>query len=71
MNTSEHPRTPVLTSVLLTRRQVASLLGVSYSTVCRLAWDGKLEEIRLRDGGQPKYRRADVLALTQTKAQSP
>ena len=50
---------------LMTRRQVASMFGVTSAAVAIWARRGRLPEIRNEDG-RPRYRRADVEALFQT-----
>jgi predicted site-specific integrase-resolvase len=47
---------------LMTRRQVASLLGVTSAAVATWARRGRLPEVR-DEAGRPRYRRADVEAL--------
>jgi predicted site-specific integrase-resolvase len=47
---------------LMTRRQVASLFGVTSAAVATWARRGRLPEIR-NEAGRPRYRRADVEAL--------
>ena len=46
----------------MTRRQVASLFGVTSAAVATWARRGRLPEIR-NEAGRPRYRRADVEAL--------
>lgn len=48
---------------LMTRRQAASLIGVSVSTVIRLQHEGRLTVVRLRPGGVVHYRVEQVEAL--------
>ena len=52
---------------LMTRRQVASLFGVTSAAVATWARRGRLPEIRNEDG-RPRYRRADVEALARGSA---
>jgi predicted site-specific integrase-resolvase len=47
---------------LMTRRQVASVFGVTSATVASWARRGRLPEVR-NEAGRPRYRRADVAAL--------
>jgi DNA-binding transcriptional MerR regulator len=47
---------------LMTRRQVASLFGVTSAAVATWARRGRLPELR-NEAGRPRYRRADVEAL--------
>jgi len=47
---------------LMTRRQVACLLGVTSAAVASWARRGRLAEVR-NEAGKPLYRRADVEAL--------
>lgn len=47
---------------LMTRRQVASLFGVTSAAVATWARRGRLPEVR-NEAGRPRYRRADVDAL--------
>lgn len=47
--------------LILTRREVASILRVSTATVIALVRRGELEELRVTPGN-PRYRRRDVLA---------
>ncbi len=47
---------------LMTRRQVASLFGVTSAAVATWARRGRLPEVR-NEAGRPRYRRADVEAL--------
>ena len=47
---------------LMTRRQVASLFGVTSAAVAKWARRGRLPEVR-NEAGRPRYRRADVEAL--------
>jgi len=47
---------------LMTRRQVASLFGVTSAAVASWARRGRLPEVRNK-AGRPRYRRADVEAL--------
>jgi Helix-turn-helix domain len=47
---------------LMTRRQVASLFGVTSAAVATWARRGRLPEVR-NEEGRPRYRRADVEAL--------
>ena len=49
---------------LMTRRQVAALLGVTSAAVASWARRGRLPELRNEDG-RPRYRRADVEALSR------
>ena len=49
---------------LMTRRQVASLFGVTSAAVATWARRGRLPEIR-NEAGRPRYRRADVAALAR------
>jgi len=53
---------------LLTTRQAAALLGVSYNTLLRLADEGALPHRRTR-GGHRRFREADVLALRANREQ--
>jgi predicted site-specific integrase-resolvase len=46
----------------MTRRQVASLFGVTSAAVASWARRGRLPEVR-NEAGRPRYRRADVEAL--------
>ena len=46
----------------MTRRQVASLFGVTSAAVATWARRGRLPEIR-NEAGRPRYRRADVEEL--------
>lgn len=50
---------------LMTRRQVASLFGVTSASVATWARRGRLPEVRNEDG-RPRYRRADVEALVRS-----
>ena len=50
---------------LMTRRQVASVFGVTSAAVAIWARRGRLPEIR-NEAGRPRYRRADVEALFRT-----
>ena len=50
---------------LMTRRQVASLFGVTSASVATWARRGRLPEVRNEDG-RPRYRRADVEELVRT-----
>jgi len=57
------PAAPAVTGEeLMTRRQVASLFGVTSAAVATWARRGRLPEVRNEDG-RPRYRRADVEAL--------
>ena len=47
---------------LMTRRQVASLFGVTSAAVATWARRGRLPEVR-NEAGRPRYRRADVETL--------
>jgi helix-turn-helix protein len=47
---------------LMTRRQVASVFGVTSAAVATWARRGRLPEVR-NEAGRPRYRRADVEAL--------
>ena len=47
---------------LMTRRQVASLFGVTSAAVATWARRGRLPEVR-NEASRPRYRRADVEAL--------
>jgi transposase len=47
---------------LMTRRQVASVFGVTSATVATWARRGRLPEVR-NAAGRPRYRRADVEEL--------
>jgi len=47
---------------LMTRRQVASLFGVTSAAVATWARRGRLPEVR-NEAGRPRYRRADVEEL--------
>ena len=47
---------------LMTRRQVASMFGVTSATVATWARRGRLPEVR-DEAGKPRYRREDVEAL--------
>ena len=47
---------------LMTRRQVASLFGVTSAAVAIWARRGRLPEVR-NEAGRPRYRRADVETL--------
>jgi hypothetical protein len=49
---------------LMTRRQVALLLRVTSSAVATWARRGRLREVR-DEAGRPRYRRADVEALSR------
>ena len=51
----------------MTRRQVASVFGVTSAAVATWARRGRLPEVRNEDG-RPRYRRADVQALARTGA---
>lgn len=53
-----HERTPAMPPLLLDRRGAAVLLGVSASTLDRLAREGTLHPVRLRR--RVMYRRADL-----------
>ena len=46
----------------MTRRQVASLFGVTSAAVAIWARRGRLPEVR-NEAGRPRYRRADVETL--------
>jgi predicted site-specific integrase-resolvase len=46
----------------MTRRQVASVFGVTSAAVAIWARRGRLPEVR-NEAGRPRYRRADVEAL--------
>ena len=46
----------------MTRRQVASLFGVTSAAVATWARRGRLPEVR-NEAGRPRYRRADVETL--------
>ena len=46
----------------MTRRQVASLFGVTSAAVAIWARRGRLPEVR-NEAGRPRYRRTDVEAL--------
>ena len=50
---------------LMTRRQVASLFGVTSAAVATWARRGRLPELR-NETGRPRYRRADVDALLRS-----
>jgi hypothetical protein len=50
---------------LMTRRQVASLFGVTSAAVATWARRGRLPEIR-NEADRPRYRRADVEALIRS-----
>lgn len=52
---------------LMTRRQVASLFGVTSAAVATWARRGRLPELRNEDG-RPRYRRTDVEALVRSGA---
>ncbi len=52
---------------LMTRRQVASLFGVTSAAVATWARRGRLPEVRNEDG-KPRYRREDVEALVRSGA---
>jgi len=52
---------------LMTRRQVASLFGVTSAAVASWARRGRLPEVR-NEAGRPRYRRADVEALFRSGA---
>jgi MerR HTH family regulatory protein len=52
---------------LMTRRQVASVFGVTSAAVATWARRGRLPEVRNEDG-RPRYRRADVQALARNGA---
>ena len=64
-------QSPSPAAILLREREVAQLLGVSRSTVARMADRGVLERIKL--GGTTRYRRSDIEALAgvTTKDESP
>jgi MerR HTH family regulatory protein len=47
---------------LMTRRQVASLFGVTSAAVATWARRGRLPEVR-DEAGRPRYRKADVQTL--------
>ena len=47
---------------LMTRRQVASMFGVTSAAVASWARRGRLPEVR-NEAGRPRYRRSDVEAL--------
>jgi len=47
---------------VMTRRQVASLFGVTSAAVAIWARRGRLPEVRT-ETGKPRYRRADVVTL--------
>jgi predicted site-specific integrase-resolvase len=47
---------------LMTRRQVASLFGVTSAAVATWARRGRLPEVR-NEAGRPRYRRTDVETL--------
>ena len=47
---------------LMTRRQVASVFGVTSAAVAIWARRGRLPEVR-NEAGRPRYRRTDVEAL--------
>jgi len=50
---------------LMTRRQVASVFGVTSAAVAIWARRGRLPEVR-NEAGRPRYRRADVEALLRS-----
>jgi len=52
---------------LLTRQQVAYLVGETSARVAMWARRGRLPEVR-DDAGKPRYRRADVEALLRAQA---
>jgi predicted site-specific integrase-resolvase len=52
---------------LMTRRQVASVFGVTSAAVATWARRGRLPEVR-NEAGRPRYRRADVQALARSGA---
>jgi len=54
---------------LITTARAADLLGCSIGTIRNMAADGQLEVVLRGDGitGARFYRRADVLALAETK----
>lgn len=65
------PASPLFASVrtgsgagedLMTRREVASVFGVTSAAVATWARRGRLPEIR-NEAGRPRYRRADVEVL--------
>jgi hypothetical protein len=49
--------------VLQQRRRTAEMLDISYTSVLRLEWAGKLQPVRLKPGGTVFQRVAEVLAL--------
>ena len=51
-----------MTEDLMTRRQVASMFGVTSAAVASWARRGRLLEVR-NEAGRPRYRRSDVEAL--------
>jgi hypothetical protein len=51
---------------LMTRRQVASMFGVTSAAVATWARRGRLPEVR-DQSGKPRYRRADVEALVRSR----
>jgi excisionase family DNA binding protein len=51
------------TPLLIRTSEVCRLLGVHRSTVRHLVLTGVLREVRLAPNSQPRYIRADVLAL--------
>ncbi|MBR0986532.1 hypothetical protein [Bradyrhizobium liaoningense] len=60
-------KTPSPEQLLLSRRDVAAALGVSYHQIVLLEEAGTLRAVRLSSGAKAKayYRRADVVALTE------
>jgi predicted site-specific integrase-resolvase len=50
---------------LMTRRQVASMFGVTSAAVATWARRGRLPEVR-NEAGRPRYRRADVAELARS-----
>jgi hypothetical protein len=50
---------------LMTRREVASMFGVTSAAVAIWARRGRLPEVR-NEAGRPRYRRSDVEALFRT-----
>jgi hypothetical protein len=52
---------------LMTRQQVAYLVGETSARVAMWARRGRLPEVR-DDAGKPRYRRADVQALLRARA---
>ena len=63
--------TNVETPALVLREAAAEILGVSVRSVDRLRERGRLAAVQYLDGGHVRYRRSDVIALSEPEHREP